>query len=761
MAERYSKLFSLPENLYAQGSPVVIAAGALLKDNVTGNVLAQLKIQNISNKPIKAVKVAITPLDSVGRLLDGEVEYQYLDLSAKRDDFFGVKTPVALPDATTRSYTIRVVEVAFGDNSLWNEAGAPWETLPKQRTLVSALGDEELAEQYKEDIGNSQSDKEPTKHKDLWLCACGAINRSGEPCHKCHKTFAELTNFDVEKLKENLEAWRKNDIYTEAEKLMKQEAYQQAINEFTRIRSWRDADAMIIACENKIKELEEKAKANALARKIKAKKARRIFVTILVLAIVGVVAYYAVPCYTYVNATMLMNDEMYEEAIVEFEKLDGFADSATKITDSKYKAALKNYQNKEYDTAISYLQSILDYSDSVDLIKQVKYAKASDALLNKNYDEAIEIFDSLAGYQNSKQQSTKALYEKSIDLYNDNKFVEAATILNELPGNYLERNMYLARSNLYNALALLEDDDFKEAYTVLRDMSHLVYYLQMDHTRYNDALAEAGYEYALSLYDVESNLEAIEVLQESKAIERGVVGAEELLDKCYDMEYEWYYSKNNFEKALYYYKISRNYDVNSDEYKDLIYKCGKQKMANNSGTSYKEAIDLFAEIESYKDSKKLMCECMYKYVNIHINSYGQDVAAKNTTVYEYLTALKKAKYNDSADIYEDLYSWKLSFAVNYTEGDYTTHKTTVSRNKTVYVHATLTGGIRYQTTKISYKVTYPNGDTSDREYFDSVWLSGWSGYVWWSDGLNSNGKYTVKFYDGDGNFIDSVSFTVS
>jgi len=36
MSERYSKLFAFPENLYAAGSPVVIAAGALLKDNQTG-----------------------------------------------------------------------------------------------------------------------------------------------------------------------------------------------------------------------------------------------------------------------------------------------------------------------------------------------------------------------------------------------------------------------------------------------------------------------------------------------------------------------------------------------------------------------------------------------------------------------------------------------------------------------------------------------------------------------------------------------------
>ena len=36
MSERYSKVFALSENLYATGSPIIIEAGALQKDNQTG-----------------------------------------------------------------------------------------------------------------------------------------------------------------------------------------------------------------------------------------------------------------------------------------------------------------------------------------------------------------------------------------------------------------------------------------------------------------------------------------------------------------------------------------------------------------------------------------------------------------------------------------------------------------------------------------------------------------------------------------------------
>ena len=74
MSERYAKLSSLPKNLYAEGAPVIVSAGNLLKDNQTGKVLAQLKIKNISAKTVKAAKVRIHALDTTGKALDGDAE---------------------------------------------------------------------------------------------------------------------------------------------------------------------------------------------------------------------------------------------------------------------------------------------------------------------------------------------------------------------------------------------------------------------------------------------------------------------------------------------------------------------------------------------------------------------------------------------------------------------------------------------------------------------------------------------------------------
>ena len=141
MSERYSKLFSLPENLYMEGSPVIIAAGALLKDNQTGRVVAQLKLCNISPKTIKAAAVSLLPLNTVGKPLGESVRYEYLDLSSTRDTDFGSKSAIPMPDITTRSFSAAVVEVIFTDNSVWNADDAAWEPLKSPTTLTSRLDD--------------------------------------------------------------------------------------------------------------------------------------------------------------------------------------------------------------------------------------------------------------------------------------------------------------------------------------------------------------------------------------------------------------------------------------------------------------------------------------------------------------------------------------------------------------------------------------------------------------------------------------------
>ena len=154
MSERYSKVFALSENLYATGSPIVIEAGALQKDNQTGSILAQIKMKNISAKVIKAVKVKLTLFDVAGNVLADGVEQQYLDLSVSRDESFGSKSAIRLKESTTRSFSVNITEVVFEDGNVWSGTANLWETLSEPAILIDYFNDEELEKQFEIKYGS-------------------------------------------------------------------------------------------------------------------------------------------------------------------------------------------------------------------------------------------------------------------------------------------------------------------------------------------------------------------------------------------------------------------------------------------------------------------------------------------------------------------------------------------------------------------------------------------------------------------------------
>lgn len=230
MSERYLKLFSLEENLYIPGSPVLIAAGALLKDTQTGRILGQLKLQNISDQPIKAATVALVPLDTVGNPLGEPVSYQYLDLKVTRDAYWGSQDPIRFSDPSTRAYTASVKEVIFSDNSIWTAPNSAWKALPAKTTLETQLDDFELATQYRMHFGMDCQYGYQTA-EDLWYCPCGAVNHQGErACHSCQKDSNELAGVDWDLLRkeaaERVAKKRAEEEALAAEKKAKQERIQ-------------------------------------------------------------------------------------------------------------------------------------------------------------------------------------------------------------------------------------------------------------------------------------------------------------------------------------------------------------------------------------------------------------------------------------------------------------------------------------------------------------------------------------------------------
>ena len=353
MSDRYSKLFALSENLYSAGAPVVIAAGALQKDNQTGKVFAQLKIRNIQNKIIKAATVKIATLDTVGKPLGGTVDYQYLDLSAGRDTDFGQKMPVMLKEAATRSFAVSVSEVIFFDNSIWTASNEAWEPLSAPVTPEKEFTDVELAKQYRVKYGADCKCVFKTE-KDLWRCACGAVNHASEKnCHSCQREAAALAALNVEELK-------------------------------------ADRDKRLAAAAERAK---------------KTKKIATIAAPIVIVAIVAAVLISsfmkaqqeeAARLEAYNAAVALAEAGQYDEAIAAFTELGDYKDSAEQINETTYNQAVALLESENYDEAISIFTKLGNYKDSANQVEHAIDLQTEAALLN-DYQTAIDLLNTEPG----------------------------------------------------------------------------------------------------------------------------------------------------------------------------------------------------------------------------------------------------------------------------------------------------------------------------------------------------------------------------
>ena len=331
MGETYTRLYSLPERLYTMGAPVVVAAGALLKDNRNGNIIVQLKIQNIYNKTIKAVTVKVASMDTVGRTLGEETEYRYLDLNVKRNEFFGQQVPIVVPDEQTRSYSVKVTEAVFDDNTVWT-GNEIWEPLEKPDPIEKKIANGELVRQYRIKYGKN-SKYLLKQEKDLWFCTCGAINHESElSCCSCHIDRKKLEEFDMDALKKECDV-RLEDDRKERER----------------------------------KQAESEVKAKKKQKKIK-------MIVAGVAAAVGVVIKDNLDKKKLYNQAMaLLEDGKYDDSIALFESLKGYKDSKEQIIDAEYQEAAKYEKSGEYEEALALYEELGDYKDSKEKYKEVEY----------------------------------------------------------------------------------------------------------------------------------------------------------------------------------------------------------------------------------------------------------------------------------------------------------------------------------------------------------------------------------------------------
>lgn len=293
-----------------------------------------------------------------------------LDLCVARDEEFGQKTPIYLKDNTTRGYQVSVQQIIFADNSVWNGNGDAWETFPEQKTIHEELDNKGLEEQFQLEhgtIANYIADE----LFGLWRCSCGAINFDSEKnCHICNEVKETALAFDAAELRGH--------------------------------------------CAARLEQERKEAEEQRIIEEAAVKKRRKIAIIVLsIIAICAALGYLTVaviiPAVKYSSATKLLNAGEYEEAMVRFEEIADYKDSAEQIDaceagiiENKYQTAMTLFDEGNYDEAVASFTELSNYKDSKTMVSESKYQKALGLYKAKDFDAANEVFTTIKSYKDSK-----------------------------------------------------------------------------------------------------------------------------------------------------------------------------------------------------------------------------------------------------------------------------------------------------------------------------------------------------------------------
>lgn len=119
----------------------------------------------------------------------------------------------------------------------------------------------------------------------------------------------------------------------------------------------------------------------------------------------------------YMNAQALFDAGQYDEAIIVFEALGTYADSDSKVLESKYARALKAINDQEYAFAITLLEGLGDYSDSYEQARECRYLQAVVVQDGGDFKKAAELYGQLGHYKDSIARLKECFSALGISIY--------------------------------------------------------------------------------------------------------------------------------------------------------------------------------------------------------------------------------------------------------------------------------------------------------------------------------------------------------
>ena len=114
----------------------------------------------------------------------------------------------------------------------------------------------------------------------------------------------------------------------------------------------------------------------------------------------------------------------------------------------QYGQATKLLNNGKYDEAIKKFESLKSYKDSEEKIKEVLYQQAKALLEDSNFIDAFKNFEKITDYKDSKDLYVEARYTYAVKSYNDGNFVECAKYFSQIK-DYKDSNTYLQKQEVF------------------------------------------------------------------------------------------------------------------------------------------------------------------------------------------------------------------------------------------------------------------------------------------------------------------------
>lgn len=238
-------------------------------------------------------------------------------------------------------------------------------------------------------------------------------------------------------------------------------------------------------------------------RQVKAKKARRRYMTVFILSalvlLVSVQYLYVgiiIPKQKYKSAQSLMEQEDYSEAIDVLSKLGPYSNSQELILQAKYSMAEEDLEDGDLTGARAIFISISDYKDSKQKVDEIdstvsekKYNSAKQYFDLGQYDKAILLFQELGEYKDS------ADYINSIqDTYQEEFLAVLKKVLAERKKYSVEdtKGSYESLLNLEQPILGYKDINFTdEALTTYKNDYINGLFVQQDSLSYFDVDTES------------------------------------------------------------------------------------------------------------------------------------------------------------------------------------------------------------------------------------------------------------------------------